>query len=116
MPGVLIEQVGNVMYNILLDSNRKQPLVRCHTNQLMARYLDDEDQRTDSETKLPLDLLIDEFRDDHVNDSQSEIFVTLSNSIPSTDDELDELAQEKPLEARPRKATRQPSYLNDYEL
>ncbi|XP_018406503.1 PREDICTED: uncharacterized protein K02A2.6-like [Cyphomyrmex costatus] len=112
IPGTIIEQIGNVMYNILLDSNRRQPLVRCHTNQLLDRYAEGE-CRADSNARLPLDLLMEEFQVDQEDDNQSENFVTPRTSAASSDDEPE---QERILEDRPRRTIKLPTFLHDYVL
>lgn len=114
---IVIERIGNIMYNILLDSDDR-PLVRCHTNHLISRH-SDEDHQIKCDTKLPLDLLMEEFRvdhldDNHVDNEQNKNFATPKASISSSNDES---VNEEILEARPRRIKRiVPEFLNNYVL
>lgn len=58
--GVIIEQKGNVVYNVLLQDSRRHGLIRSHTNQLRRRISEPaSDQENDD--ALPLQVLLDEF-------------------------------------------------------
>ncbi|XP_055923553.1 uncharacterized protein K02A2.6-like [Eupeodes corollae] len=39
--GVIIERIGQVLYNVLIQTNRRNQLIRSHTNQLKQRFTED---------------------------------------------------------------------------
>lgn len=42
VPGEIIEKIGNVIYNTLIDLGNRQRLVRAHADQLRPRYSEDD--------------------------------------------------------------------------
>lgn len=63
VPGEIIERVGNVIYNTLIEVDDRHILVRAHTDQLRSRDFDDQ-HSTEQPAKLPLDILLEEFQID----------------------------------------------------
>ncbi|XP_062702030.1 uncharacterized protein K02A2.6-like [Aedes albopictus] len=64
--GIVIEQKGSVVYNVLLQDEKRQGLIRSHTNQLRKRKPDEKCEAS-AEQPLPLQVLLEEFScPDHV--------------------------------------------------
>lgn len=56
--GIIIEAIGNVMYNVWIEDDRRTGLIRSHTNQLKLRY---EDPHKSTLSNVPLQTLLEVF-------------------------------------------------------
>lgn len=61
--GIVIEEIGNVMYNVWIEDDKRTGLIRSHTNQLKMRY---EDSQKFTSSNLPLQTLLEVFEMDDV--------------------------------------------------
>lgn len=59
-PGMVIERIGNVMYNVLLNDSGK--LVRVHANQLRKIPNPEIPSSKENSTSIPLNILLDDFQ------------------------------------------------------
>ncbi|XP_055585017.1 uncharacterized protein K02A2.6-like [Uranotaenia lowii] len=113
MEAVIIERIGNVMFNVWLNQQRR--LIRSHTNQLRARgdhqveALVPEDQRVSS--RLPLHVLLGDFG---LSNSEGEDELL----IPDTPNTVEQLPKEKNRPAvllrRSTRIRRMPTRYNPY--
>lgn len=76
VPGEIVEKIGNVTYNTLIEVDDRHILVRAHTDQLRSRESDQENnmERT---SRLPIDILLEEFQ---ITPASNEDFVTPPSS------------------------------------
>lgn len=56
VPGVVVERVGQVMYNVWLPE--RQRLIRSHSNQLRKRYESEASKSPKADPSIPLDILL----------------------------------------------------------
>ena len=132
VPGRIIERKGDVIYNVLLDTNNR--LIRSHANQLLSRHSDS--SIDDPSTSWNLNMLFDEFEmtgthqnDDSCNNSiidGAEIDESLleefrtpiaaQNNEESLHEDTPEPAQELNTRTRPLRDIRRPLRFQDYDM
>lgn len=139
-PGTIIEVIGKVNFNVLLDqASGPRKLIRVHANQIRARY--DEVKQQLHQVPLPLEVLIDNFglstqappspapttvsspsqavpvddSSDSLDDTMRTATPTIFASTPSTPATIREVPQRNDeITPRPVRCSRLPRRLEDY--
>ncbi|XP_055537946.1 uncharacterized protein LOC129725778 [Wyeomyia smithii] len=119
IPGTVIEAIGGVNYNILLDNQSgRRKLIRSHVNQLRPRF---NETVKPLSTPTPLEILVDEFQPkqptiQQTTDNQSDSSV--SDEFYEAEADLAESSQTlQPAEVhipRPTRTRHLPKRLEDY--
>lgn len=115
-PGKIIERVGNSMYNIYVETQRRKQLIRSHIDQIQARV----PAKSTNDSQLPFDILMESFEitPKHYTPTKpvSEIRPELSTGS-SASISLRQSPRTTPYpRSRPLRVRAQPTYLRDYEL
>ena len=126
-PGIVIEKVGKVLYNVFLEEKRR--LTRCHSNQMNKRYNDIEPTiENANDTSTQLRTLFDSFNlfdpiENPVEDQQARIEENIQPQEPVNQAEpahLNAQPNEVPpmdqQRTRSGRTVRRPEYLRDYDL
>ncbi|XP_031340881.1 uncharacterized protein LOC116168989 [Photinus pyralis] len=116
-PGTIVEQIGSVLYNVSLDGEWNQPQVRVHTNQLIHRSSTKDSPPDDVHSKLPLDILLEEF--DNIPEPEQETFLTPVSPIRDVSENVNpSIIMPRPVATvpRPTRIREAPGYLSDYVL
>lgn len=133
--GVIIERIGKVNYNVLLDNNL---LIRSHANQVKSNETSEEHQKP-QRNSLPLDIILQEFnqemtpcagyqqteteavdpelttRDNHPdNEIITEVSNTNCNDQNKNDNPQRNIENPTSLESRSKRARRPPKWMESY--
>ncbi|XP_055604854.1 uncharacterized protein K02A2.6-like [Uranotaenia lowii] len=133
VPGEIIEEIGNVNFNVLLDIQvGRRKLIRTHLNQLRPRFETAQAEDSETATNSPLNILKHDFHLDHLmplqqsqpndthqpkddcgSESESDEFFQSAAEL-SIPHQSTPVPCEKPRSARPTRTIRPPQRFNDY--